>query len=122
MKHIDEHSRECDQQALEQALRRALRARPADEAVCDAVLKRLAAQAAPRVPRRARWLPVALAASVLIAGLLAALGLADWRQQRQHERMQARAARTEVLEALRLASGYLASARTTVMQTERPLP
>ena len=110
---------------LEQALRRALRRRRPGEELADRVVSQLESQRIeprPRAPLvrpgiralRARWLPAALAASVVVA-----IGLA---QLRQHALESARAdrARAQLLTALGIAAENVNTVRAAVAREERP--
>ena len=102
---------------LERALRAALRPEEPDERFADRLLARLApaapAAAAVRYARLRRWVPVAMAAC-----LLASVGLGYQRVQQQ----RARTARSELLWALNVTSGYVNAVRGMVIREERAAP
>lgn len=112
---------------LEKALRRALRPQNPDEEFSERVVARLDSDEASAESRpaarggymrgrafRSRWLPAALAAS-----LIAALGLV---QLRQHALDTARAnqARAQLLQALSIASRNVNIVRAAVSREENP--
>jgi serine/threonine protein kinase HipA of HipAB toxin-antitoxin module len=110
---------------FEQALRRALRPRASPEGFDARLAARLDAGVGPRTPAprhdsmlrhalRSRWLPAALAAC-----LIAAAGLV---QLRRHELDAARAnqARTQLLQALSIASDNVNIVRAAVAREESP--
>jgi negative regulator of sigma E activity len=100
---------------FDEQLRRALRPVDPGEAFTARVLARISPE--PRNLRvrwrRAAWIPAALAASAL----LAVVGLHEW-QQRQKE--AGLAARTQVLEALRVTSQKLDLAYRLINTSSRP--
>ena len=123
---------------LEQVLRRALRSQESAEDFGTLILARLSAAetarkardpagavtvsnagaaTAARGSRRgalARWVPVALAAC-----LIAAFGWLHWRQQAM-QRQRGLEARTQLVQALTMASAYVDAARTAVIRAEDP--
>ncbi len=109
---------------FENALRRALRPRDPGEDFCARVVSQIDSSAMPLRPARiasirrrafrSPWLPVALAAS-----LIAAIGLIQMRQDAV-DTARANQARTELLQALTIASRNINIVRAAVAREENP--
>lgn len=108
---------------LEGKLREALRAVEPQDGFADRVLAKLASEASPSGheaqpgsrfrPRHARWMSIALAASVLAAVLIGQ----QWRVQTEHEGLEAK---RQLLEALRMTSDKLDLAYQVVNNASHP--
>ena len=109
---------------LENQLRNALRPVPAPEGLAERILKALPAREPPAPvvvmrprgapPRRGFWMPVSLAASLVLAVVLGQHVATD--VQRRNEQAAGRAASRELMQALRLTSDKLDLAYEAVRQ------
>ncbi|HEY6516646.1 MAG TPA: hypothetical protein VIY50_10915 [Steroidobacteraceae bacterium] len=103
---------------FEKALQRALRHQGLGEDFSNRVIAQLDSAAAPTPMRRrvlrSRWLPAALAACII-----AAIGLVQLRQ-RALDAERATQARTQLMQALSIASDNINIVRTAVARAENP--